>query len=135
MGRGGPSGGGVVSGGYVGWALHPDDRAALLAAFPPAYEKVVADHVTLGLTSQFEGALPGARSGEVIGLADDASGVQALVVRIEGTTDRPDGSTYHLTWSLGPGRRAVESNDVLRERGWSPVAPPWPIRLEPRFWP
>ena len=33
-------------------------------------------------------------------------------------TDRPDGSTYHITWSLGPGRKARESNDVLRDQGW-----------------
>jgi hypothetical protein len=124
-----------MSGGYVGWALHPEDREALLGAFPPAYEKVVADHVTLSLASLFKGALPTARSGEVVGVADDGAGVQALAVRIEGSTDRPDGSTYHLTWSLGPGRRAVESNDVLRERGWAPIPQPWPIRLEPRRWP
>lgn len=125
-----------MAGGYVGWALHPEDRQALLNAFPPAYPKVVADHVTLSLTSLMKGAgLPTARSGEVVGSTDDGQGVQALVVRIEGTTDRPDGSTYHLTWSLGPGRKAVESNDVLRERGWTPIERPWPIRLEPRLWP
>ena len=124
-----------MAGSYVGWALHPEDREALLEAFPPAYGKVVADHVTLSLTSLMKGGLPTARSGEVVGETDDGAGVQALVVRIEGTTDRPDGSTYHLTWSLGPGRRAVESNDVLRERGWTPIDPPRPIRLEPRRWP
>ena len=41
---------------------------------------------------------------------------------IDGTTDRPDGSTYHITWSLGPGRQARESNDVLRERGWEAIS-------------
>lgn len=124
-----------MTGGYIGWALHPQDREALLKAFPPAYSKVVADHVTLSLTGLTKDGLPKARSGEVVGITDDGAGVQALVVRIEGTTDRPDGSTYHLTWSLGPGRRAVESNDVLRERGWTTIETPWPIRLEPRRWP
>ena len=28
-----------------------------------------------------------------------------MVVELDGTTDRPDGSTYHITWSLGPGRK------------------------------
>lgn len=118
---------------WVGWALPTEDREALLEAFPPAYRKVVADHVTLGLSSVY--GLPAAREGEVVGVADDGQGVQALVVSIGGTTDRPDGSTYHLTWSLGSGRRAVESNDVLRERGYTPIERPWPIRLEPRRWP
>lgn len=124
-----------MAGSYVGWALHPQDREALLEAFPPAYPKVVADHVTLSLASVMKGDLPKARAGEVVGITDDGAGVQALVVRIEGTTDRPDGSTYHLTWSLGPGRRAVESNEVLRERGWTAIDTPRPIRLDPRRWP
>jgi hypothetical protein len=52
-------------------------------------------------------------------------------VQIDGTTDRPDGSTYHITWSLGPGRKAKESNDVLRDRGWRRLDRAIPIRLEP----
>jgi hypothetical protein len=61
----------------------------------------------------------------VVGVADDGAGVQALVVEIGGTTRRPDGSAYHITWSLARGRRAAESNDVIRERGV-------PIRRGPR---
>ena len=41
-------------------------------------------------------------------------GVEAMVVTIDGDTARPDGSTFHITWSLGDGRRARESNDVLQ---------------------
>jgi hypothetical protein len=118
---------------YLGWALDPEDRERLLKDFPPAYDAVVADHVTLGLASEYE--LPDARTGEVVGWTDDGRGVQALVVRIEGQTRRPDGSTYHLTWSLGRGRRAVESNDVIARQGWTSVDPPRPIRLTPRSWP
>jgi len=51
-------------------------------------------------------------------------------VQLDGTTDRPDGSTYHITWSLGAGRKARESNDILREKGWEPLAPIG-ISLEP----
>ncbi len=68
---------------------------------------------------------------EVVGRADDESGVEAMVVAIDGTTDRPDGSTYHITWSLGDGRRARESNDVIRERGWQKLDQPIPIKLQP----
>ena len=46
-----------------------------------------------------------------------------MVVEIDGTTDRPDGSTYHITWSLGAGRAASESNEVIRAHGWRPVEP------------
>ena len=51
---------------------------------------------------------------------------------IGGTTERPDGSTYHITWSLAPGRRAWESNPVIARSGWSRLPQPIPIRLEPR---
>ena len=53
------------------------------------------------------------------------------MIELDGTTDRPDGSTYHITWSLGPGRRARESNDLLRDRGWEHIDAPIPVVLEP----
>ena len=53
------------------------------------------------------------------------------MVEIDGTTDRPDGSTYHITWSLGPGRKARESNDVLRDPGWEPLPAAINVDLEP----
>ena len=67
--------------------------------------------------------LPPEADGEIVGRADDGSGVEAMVVRLGGTTDRPDGSTYHITWSLADGRRAKESNDVIAARGWTDVRP------------
>jgi hypothetical protein len=116
---------------YVGWAVDEGERRTLLAQFPPRYAKVVADHVTLAMGQGIE--LPTERSGKIVGQADDGRGVQALVVRIGGTTDRPDGSTYHITWSLGPGREARESNEVIAARGWHALPEPIPIRLEPRL--
>ena len=116
----------------VGWLLHPEDRERLLAVIPPAYPDVVAHHVTLraGVPGGFP--LPSETEGFVVGVADDGKGVQALVVEIGGTTRRPDDSTYHVTWSLGPGRRAVESNDAIRERGWTATTERHHVRLEPK---
>jgi hypothetical protein len=54
-----------------------------------------------------------------------------MVVTIDGSTDRPDGSTYHITWSLSPGRLARESNDVLRDKGWQKFDEPIPVKLTP----
>lgn len=116
---------------YTGWLLAADDREALLARFPPAYPQVVAHHVTQKFGDRAV-ATPSETAGEVVGVADDGRGVQALVVRIAGTTDRPDGSTYHVTWSLAPGREARESNAVIARRGWTWLPRPIPIRLEPR---
>ena len=113
-----------------GWLLAEDDREKLLAQFPPRYETVVAHHVTLQTNAERE-PLPPAVKAQIVGRADDDKGVEAMVVAIDGTTDRHDESTYHITWSLGDGRRARESNDVLRERGWDELAHAIPITLEP----
>ncbi|NUB14367.1 hypothetical protein GAY28_17805 [Azospirillum brasilense] len=121
-------------GGYVGWALPEAERARLLALFPARYGRTVAHHVTLAHGVGARHPLPTEREGTVLGLADDGESVQALVVAIAGTTDRPGGGTYHVTWSLGPDRRAVDSNRVIARLGWTPVEPV-AARLEPPFFP
>ena len=117
-----------MPGHVTGWKLDRGERDALLRDHPPAYDEPVADHVTLEVGGK---ELPGDVRGEIVGRADDGSGVEAMVVTIDGTTDRPDGSTYHITWSLGAGRQAKESNDVLKERGWEELDRPIPVTLTP----
>src|SRR3712207_5976121 len=95
----------------IGWLVDEEQRVELLQQFPPVYSEVVAHHVTLASNSSDE--LPAPAIGEIVGVADDGAGVQALVVSIGGSTDRPGGGTYHITWSLAEGRAAKESNDVI----------------------
>ncbi len=115
---------------YTGWLVDPDDRERLLARFPPRYAVVVAHHVTLKFGDR--AAVPPTETrGEVVGEADDGAGVQALVVRIGGTTARPDGAVFHITWSLEDGREARESNAVIAEYGWRPWAESVAVRLHP----
>ena len=115
----------------TGWKLSRDDREVLLRRFPPKYENVVADDVTLRVGATPETPLPRKPEARVVGRADDGNSLECLVAELDGTTDRPDGSTYHITWSLGSGRKARESNDVLRDGGWDPIDAPIPIELEP----
>jgi hypothetical protein len=116
----------------TGWKLPEVERELLLRRFPPKYENVVADHVTLRTGATPQTPLPKKpESSRVIGHADDGSSLECLVVEIDGTFDRPDGSTYHITWSLGPTRKARESNDVLRDQGWEPLPAAVDITLEP----
>ncbi len=112
----------------IGWKLPIDERERLLERFPPKYENVVADHVTLQVGGT---ELPAKPAASIVGRGDDNRSLECLVAELDGTTDRPDGSTYHITWSLGPGREAIESNDVLREFGWERISSPIPIELEP----
>lgn len=120
---------------FIGWSVDRSEREALLARFPPAYANAVADHVTLKFAPGQHAELPAERGGHIVGVADDGRGVQAMVVRIGGTTDRPDGSTFHITWSLAEGRQAKESNDVIRDHGWRPLPEPVAVTLEPKAYP
>ena len=114
----------------IGWKLDRGERGALLDRFPPRYAEAVADHVTLKSGAEHD-PLPERVEAEIVGRADDKMSLEAMVVTIDGSVDRPDGSTFHITWSLGPGRRARESNDVLRDKGWSPLPEPIPVTLQP----
>ena len=112
----------------TGWKLDRTEREQLLQDLPPHYAQVVADHVTLEVGGK---DVPGEVKAAIVGRTDDDSGVEAMVVTIDGSVDRPDGSTYHITWSLEPGRRARESNDVLKERGWKELDHPIAVTLAP----
>ena len=115
----------------TGWKLSSDERLALLDRFPPRYENVIAHHVTLRVGATPETPLPRKAEARIVGRADDGDSLECLVVELDGSTDRPDGSTYHITWSLGPARRARDSHAVLRDRGWEHTDAPIPVELEP----
>ena len=115
----------------TGWKLPSGERERLLERFPPRYENVIADHVTLRVGATPATPLPRKADARIVGRADDGRSLECLVIEMDGTTDRPDGSTYHITWSLGPNRKARESNDVLRDCGWDYLPTPIPVELEP----
>ena len=118
----------------LGWRIERADREALLARIPPRYEETIADHVTHGRQDAAP-PMPQVERAPVIGRADDGAGVEALVVELAGSSDRWDGSTYHVTWSLAPGREAKESNDIIAAHGWQPLDERPGLRLTPATWP
>jgi len=118
------------AGSVIGWKLDRGEREALLVQFPPTYDQPIADHVTLDAKVNGK-PLPPAVDAAIVGRADDGQGVEAMVVAMDGSTDRPDGSTLHITWSLGHGRRAVESNAVIATRGWQKFDQPLPVTVTP----
>lgn len=118
----------------IGWSLDRGQRNRLLALFPPRYAEAVADHVTLAAKVGKDEPLPDPATAEIVGRADDGAGVETLVVNVEGTTERPGGGRFHITWSLARGRQAKESNDVIAERGWEPIEQTFTLDLEPARW-
>ena len=117
-------------GSVIGWKVDRGERETLLTRFPPRYGKPVADHVTLE-TDAGRKPLPGEAGARIVGRADDGEGVEAMVVALDGSTGRPDGSTFHITWSLPERRRARQSNDVIRTRGWQRFDEPVPVTVKP----
>lgn len=113
----------------IGWLVDEEQRVELLQQFPPLFDVVVAHHVTLASGS--DQPLPAPVIGEVVGRAGDGDGIDALVVSIDGSTDRPGGGTFHITWSLGEGRQARESNDVIARLGWTAIDLAVPVTLRP----
>lgn len=115
----------------VGWKLTRECRDALIATIPPKYARTIADHVTLSISGT---ASPEpVATAKIIGRADDGLGVEAMVVAIDGSTARPDGKVWHVTWSLADNRTARESNDVIAQLGWTGV-PYHTLCLEPAIW-
>lgn len=119
---------------WLGWKLDPGNRKVLLARFPPRYERTIADHVTFGPADNSP-PMPEIKCVRVVGRADDGEGVEALVVALDGATARWDGSTYHITWSLAKERKAVESNEVIANRGWSEVPAGPDVVMTRATWP
>ena len=119
----------------IGWKLDRAQRQQLLERFPPLYRDEVADHVTLR-TDAAKDPLPEPIEGAIVGHADDGDSLEAMVVAIDGETDRPDGSVFHITWSLdkAKGRQARESNDLLKAREWEAFSA-FPVKLEPARFP
>ena len=115
----------------IGWKLPAEERSRLLERFQPKYDNVIADHVTLRTGANSSTSLPSQVQAQIVGRGDDGDSLECLVVELDGSTDRPDGSTYHITWSLGPGRNARESNEVLKQRGWTRLDDPIPVALDP----
>lgn len=120
--------------GYVGWRLPEHERARLLQLFPAQFERVIAHHITFkfGVSSDHE--LPTQTRATVIAQVVDPEGVQALVVSVGGKTDRPDGGTLHITWSLAQGRKPVQSNQVILTQEWQPL-PSIQFEIQPEFFP
>lgn len=121
--------------GYTALVLTPESRTQLLERFAPKFARVICHHITLAFNVPEDTVLPEPGSVQIVGYACDENGVEALVVALDGETDRPDGSYYHITLSLGHGRKPKESNDLIVHSGYALLDAPVTISAPAAFVP
>lgn len=112
---------------YEAFVLDGKSRDRLIKAFPPKYPDVLAHHITekFGVPKPTEPVRHYGVDVKVIGYADDGVGCEALVVEVNGKSTRKDGKVYHVTLSIdrAAGRKPVDSNTVIKEKGWVKTHP------------
>lgn len=117
--------------GYKAYVPDHAERGDLLRMFKPKYPKVFAHHVTYSLKNKDRMNPPDISDAEIVGWADSGDGLEAAVVSIDGTTERPGGGTYHITWSLDPEKYKPANSNQLINSGWEKLDRPIPISLTP----
>ena len=106
---------------YSVYQLSADEQQRLLKLFQPRYAKTYADHVTVRFGGSDIPLPEPVRQMEIIGRADDNHGLEALVVRVNGSLGRADGKIYHMTWSLNPEASPPPEIDPNPQARYKPV--------------
>ncbi len=118
--------------GFYAFVLDQSSYRALQIAHPPRYYKAFTHHVTVKFPvmterqlNEAEGAVAGAKHQVVVtGLIfDDTEQVECFTVAVNGQTKRLDGGFYHLTHSIGEGKKPVASNRLLEILNGVPIVP------------
>lgn len=101
---------------YTAFLLSESIRKQLLSTIAANYSEVIADHITYQFGAKDFGSLFHPKVIEAHTIIDNQKGLQALAITVDGKQFRPDGSPYHITWSLDPLQfKAVDSNTLIQE--------------------
>jgi hypothetical protein len=116
---------------YTAYGLTDKTRKMLQYLFPPKYPEFIGHHIT----EQFgvpDGTPPPGEPVlvQVVGYIDNDDGVEGLLIEIDGTSDRPSGGKYHVTWSIdrSKGYKPFSTNKYVNEA--KPISP-IKIQVEP----
>jgi hypothetical protein len=119
--------------GYTGYELTNSAHRELLAHIEPIHPDVIAHHVTHEY-GVFESLPPDATYVRVTAVASNDK-VQAAIVKVNGTSFRPNDKVYHITISIdrAAGAKPVDSNDLVQDsRNWVAVDP-FNLAVMPKF--
>lgn len=110
---------------YEAFVLTEECRQLLAVLYPPKYPDWIGHHVThrFGIERPADPAATLAYGivrfdVEIIGYVEE-DGLEAFVCTVDKGSQRPDGKTYHLTWSLDrkKGKKPVDSNQLIARKG------------------
>lgn len=109
---------------YEAFIIDTQDRERLLVAFPPKNPDVIAHHVTHRFGVPADAVYGITVPICVIGYKC-AEGIEALVVEINDTFQRPDGNIYHITLSIdrSKGIKPMHSNQLLEDGMFTQITP------------
>jgi hypothetical protein len=119
---------------YTGYELSEDSRNKLKQIFPPKYSELLGHHITHKFGTKNENDIPDQpNTVQVVGYVDDGKGIEGLLVEIDGTTKRADGSLFHITWSLdrSQGYKPAHTNNIIE--GATPLKKPVSITVTPKM--
>jgi hypothetical protein len=107
---------------YTAYVLDKASRLTLAEQFPPIYSDFIGHHITVEFGVPKDTQPPPSAVLKVVGHVDSGDGLEALVVSVNGETQRPDGKVYHITWSLERGKyKPVDSNRIIATHGYKKV--------------
>lgn len=95
---------------YTGYEIV---NANVLKAFlPPKFDKVAVHHITYEFPSN---TMPPNVNSIVLGEYFSNEFIEAATVLVDGSSIRPDGGTFHITWSYDPNNaKPVDSNKLIK---------------------
>ena len=105
------------------YRLDAESKKQLMEMFPPKYPAVRYDHVTIEMGHIHSPVPKPAKKVEVIGIADDGNGIEALIVKVDDTFCRPSfkpEKTAQAEFDISEPKkeklyRAVTSNGFLNQ--------------------
>jgi hypothetical protein len=118
---------------YSGYLLSKNSRNHLMELFPPKYSTILGHHITYKFGIKNNDDKPDVpQTVKVIGYIDNGDSVEGLLVEIDGSVYRPDGSKFHITWSIDKdkGAKPVDTNRYVND---AKMITPIDISVEPKI--
>ena len=116
--------------GYTAFNLTKEARQLVLNLFTPKFNNVVAHHITYKFNVSENDTIPSITTAKIVGYAEDEN-AQAVVVEVEGSSQRPDGGILHITICHNSSVKPYYSNNLIA-KGFTKINPV-EINVKPSF--